>query len=369
MELINGTKMQAGYTMGMDSDGREYVVVAIKGTYQLTPEGGVPKLAEQQAELVLADEFTGEPGLSAPLYEIDYSPIKHQCDVLLNGSAYAPKGQSVPRIDVGLAIGSIKKTFEVVGNRIWVADKLGYNASPPQNFTQMPIGYDNAYGGTDDTVPDKNQAYMKNPIGQGYQYHTAAKHLNKKPLPNTQQKKHPIKSPLGKYQPMAFGSIGRHWEPRYKYAGTYDDAWMEDTFPFLPKDFNEAYFQAAPADQQMPYPSGGERISLLNLSPHNKVVHIELPKLDMPVVFFKRDYQREHKQAVVDTILIEPDRNRMMLTWRTRLALKKNMFEVPQIVVGEMSRAWWRARDLGKTYHGSLADAVHRNNNPDEDDD
>jgi hypothetical protein len=30
------------------------------------------------------------------------------------------------------------------------------------------------------------------------------------------------------------------------------------------------------------------------------------------------------------------------------------MFEMTQVLVGTMSRAWWRARELGKTYYPSV---------------
>ncbi|MCK7582587.1 MAG: hypothetical protein MZV65_48105 [Chromatiales bacterium] len=35
MELINATRMVAGYTMGMEPSGRELLVVVIKGTFRL----------------------------------------------------------------------------------------------------------------------------------------------------------------------------------------------------------------------------------------------------------------------------------------------------------------------------------------------
>ena len=35
MELINATRMVAGYTMGMEPSGRELLVVVIKGTFAL----------------------------------------------------------------------------------------------------------------------------------------------------------------------------------------------------------------------------------------------------------------------------------------------------------------------------------------------
>src|SRR5215469_9222000 len=100
MELLNATKMQAGYTMGMKPDGRELLVATVKGTFTLPVNGEEPQLANEQVPLVEADLFTGEPGFSSPLYETDYAPVKPKCDVLLNGSAYSPGGRSTTRVSV-----------------------------------------------------------------------------------------------------------------------------------------------------------------------------------------------------------------------------------------------------------------------------
>src|SRR5690349_4219406 len=149
MELLNATKMKAGYTMGLKPDGRELLVVVVKGTFKIPSAGEDAELAEKQADLVMADQFTGEPGLSAPTYESDFAPIKPRCDVLLNGSAYAPKGEPVRRLTVGLQVGSMQKSFAVVGNRVW-RSFLGFVSSTrPEPFVKMPISYDNAFGGTD----------------------------------------------------------------------------------------------------------------------------------------------------------------------------------------------------------------------------
>ena len=37
------------------------------------------------------------------------------------------------------------------------------------------------------------------------------------------------------------------------------------------------------------------------------------------------------------------------------------MFEVSQVLVGEMSRGWWRAKELGKTYYRSLNELIEAN--------
>ena len=117
--------------------------------------------------------------------------------------------------------------------------------------------------------------------------------------------------------------------------------------------FDERYDQAAPADQQIDYPRGGEEVQLLNLTPEGRT-RFFLPTIDMPVVFFRKNEEPLYQQAALDTIVIEPDLGRVLLTWRASVPLKRNMFEMTQVLVGQMSRAWWRARELGKTYSPSI---------------
>ena len=106
MELINSTRMVAGYTMGLEPSGRELLVVVIKGTFRLPVPGEEVRLHEEQLPLVMADTFTGEPGRSAPVREVDFAPRKKACDVLLTGSAHAPKGRPATEVPVGLRIGN-----------------------------------------------------------------------------------------------------------------------------------------------------------------------------------------------------------------------------------------------------------------------
>jgi hypothetical protein len=185
------------------------------------------------------------------------------------------------------------------------------------------------------------------------------------PIPNTEEVNHPVKMPGSKYKPMAFGPIGRGWASRLKHAGTYDQDWIDNTFPFLPADFNEAYYQAAPEDQQIPYPKGGEEVVLVNLTPEGRTA-FNLPSIEVPVVFFRNKGENHETLAVLDTVVIEPDKGIFTLTWRASLPLKKNIFEIPQVLAGKMSRGWWRARELGKTYYPSLAHLAKANKSEEE---
>jgi hypothetical protein len=347
MELINGTRMQAGYTMGMEPSGRELLVVVVKGTFQIPKNGEPVRLAPEQVPLVMADTFTGEPGLSAPLYEVDFAPRKQRCDVLVVGSAHAPEGRPVTRLPVGIRINGMSKSIAVVGNRHWQAGVSGISASDPEPFTIMPITYDVAFGGVDNKHEDpmKHDAFMRNPIGRGFHKHMRSDWVDGAPLPNTEELNRPVTRPDEVYAPMSFGVMGRNWEPRYKYAGTYDDKWLEDHFPFLPPDFDERYFQAAPLDQQIDYPRGGEEITLVNLAPESHIA-FKLPMFDAPIHFFPKKGDKEDGSLKLDTIILEPDQGRFQMIWRATRPLKKNMFEVAQVLVGKKSQAWWADREV-----------------------
>ena len=56
---------------------------------------------------------------------------------------------------------------------------------------------------------------------------------------------------------------------------------------------------------------------------------------------------REEKQtqAVIDTVLIEPDAGHFMVIWRSSLPLRKNMFEVVQVVIGEKPEDRYQGRE------------------------
>lgn len=347
MDLINSTRMVAGYTLGTDPSGRESLIVVVKGTFRIPGQSGEPlRLHDEQVPLVTSDVFFGEPGLSAPRYEVDFALRKPRCDVLLNATAYAPEGRPTTRATVGVRIGSWSKSFDVVGDRVWEAGLGGIGASAATPFVQMPISYDRAFGGTDNRSEDPadHGAYMANPVGRGYHKQLKSDWVDGSPLPNTEETGSSVTWVDGNYRPMSFGAIGRHWEPRYKYAGTYDQQWLDNVFPFLPADFDDQYYQAAPLDQQLPKPSGEQIVTLVNLTPDGRREFV-MPHFEAPIHIFPKRGGREDLVAQVDTILIEPDAERVTMTWRVARPLKKNIFEVAQLLIGRKGRQWWQQRE------------------------
>jgi hypothetical protein len=335
MDFVNESKVEAGWTLGFQPDGRELLVVVVKAAYLIPENGEEPSLADEQVPLTEADEFTGEPGFSATLYETDYAHRKPFCDVLLNGSAYAPGGRPTDRVTVGLRVGLMNKSFNVVGDRAWDKNLLLVSPTHPRPFTQIPITYNRAYGGVDmdEGNPKKVETYLKNPVGVGYYPLTKRKALIGKSLPNTEKIGQPVKTNKGDYEPMSFSPIGRNFESRIPYVGTYDQNWLNHKAPFWPDDFDYRYFQSTPPDQQIPYPKRGEKVVLKNLTPQG-ITSFRLPKMSMPILFIPYRGEEQQLAPVVDTVLIEPDQGRFMLTWRTSLPLRRNCFELKRVVAG-----------------------------------
>lgn len=346
MQLINTTRMVAGYNMGLEPSGRELLVIVVKGTFVLPRTGEQVRLHQEQQPLIMADTFTGKPGFSSPVHEIDFAPRKHACDVLLIGSAHAPTGREVTRQRVSLRVGPMEKSFDVVGNRVWNAGLTGITASTPEPFVQMPISYDVAFGGSDRNSEDASEhdAYLPNPAGRGWHKHLKNAWVDGKPLPNTEEVGTSVSFPSDKYKPMALGPLGRGWPQRARYAGTYDQQWMDDVFPFLPKDFDERYYQAAPEDQQVPLPQGPMEVVLSGFTADG-VRQFMLPHLQAPVHVHPKRGERETSVAILDTIALEPDLERFTMTWRMARPLQKGLHEIAQVVVGTKGREWWQQRE------------------------
>jgi len=349
MELINATRMNAGYSIGLEPSGRELLVVVVKGTFRI-PEGepaGQVALNEEQLPLVMADTFEGEPGVSAPVYEVDFAPRKPRCDILLNGSAYAPNGRPTTRVEAGIRIGNWSKRLAVVGARYWECDLGAVGATPPQRFVSQRISYGVAFGGTDlfDDDPAQHAAYLPNPIGLGFHKHLKKAWVDGKPLPLTEEIDRSVATTDG-YRPMSFGPVGRGWEPRFRLAGTYDADWFEHHFPFLPPDFDARYFQAAPEDQQVApgFFEAGAEVFLTNLTPTGQC-RFRVPPFAAPVTVFPKNGLRENYTAAIDTLLIEPDDRRFTLTWRIARPLKHDVFEISRVQVGKKGQEWWQKEE------------------------
>lgn len=324
MEVVVGSERLAGGAItALDVSGREHLVLVAKATWSLPAPGERPRPLSPQP-LAMADIFAGEPGQSAMLYGTDFARFKPRCDVLFNASAHAPSGQPVRELLVAWQVGPLKKGVHVVGPRMW-RKRLGMvSLTKPEPFTQMPLHYGLAFGGSrtyqkgrGEQAQELTEAYLANPDGIGWFGKHTTGDIDGARAPSLEALDDAISDPDGKHRPVAFSAIARHWAPRRQYAGTYDEAWQKNVFPFLPNDFDERFHQCAPEDQQMDYPKGGEPVILRHLMAGRDHMEFRLPAFD--TVHFRvlrKDYSTEMPQPVVDTLYFEPDEGRFSAVWR-----------------------------------------------------
>ena len=350
MNLVNSTRMEAGLAVPTDHHGFENILVVVKGTYAIV--GGRCELAEAQAPLTYADAFFGEPGQSSTRYECDFPLRKPRTDVLLNGSAYAPGGRPAPQADVTLECGPARKTIRVFGDRVWDARLLrGLTPSDPVPFISRELRYEFAFGGSDTSDPDpkRHGAERRNLVGVGFCLRERAS-LRDTPVANQEDPLHPITSPTQKPAPMSFGFVGRPWLPRLTYAGTYDQKWLDERFPFLPEDFDERYHQGAAEDQQCRHLRGGETVRLTNLTPEGRL-ELDLPEEEIPIrVTYGPGRPDKELLPVLDTVIIEPDKRRVILSWRASMRVEGKLTRVRDVRVGTLTPGRKAALDKGKRY-------------------
>jgi hypothetical protein len=229
----------------------------------------------------------------------------------------------------------------------------------------MPVTYSRAFGGayTHDMIGSDNpNDYLSHPmnlVGRGYAKGKFLKLIDEMPAHQTELwvggKVQTISDPSQMHAPASFGPLARNWQPRLKFCGTYDQHWQDEIFPLLPPDFDDRYHQCAPLDQQMPYPQGGEIITLAHLSEQaardveqtKGLLSIQLPRLHMPMVMLPKTRDQIAMQAVVDTIAIDADAGTYDITWRARTPLKRSLHEVHTVAAGSVCKRWWKSRVYG----------------------
>jgi hypothetical protein len=331
-QVDNRTPFAAERGWVRDRNGAEVWLVAVKCTFDIHPDG-TTTVSDEQPPVLRVPEYTGEPAKSSLKYEADLVLTKTATDVLVVGHAYAPAGRPVTDLDVGFRVASVQKALRVTGDRKW--SPLG--RSSPEPFVKMPLVYERAFGGVDLKSPNPERDWeWRNPIGTGFA--VSGENASGVALPNIEYPNALITRWNERPQPAGFGPIGAHWQPRVGFAGTYDDRWMKTRQPLLPDDFDERFFQCAPADQQLSgFLRGGEPVNLLRLTPDGDL-RFFLPKVFLGFETRFYDGSRElHKERRLHTVILEPDFPRVSLVWHTALPCHFKVQKLERTIVTQRS--------------------------------
>ena len=276
-----------------------------------------------------------------------------------------------------------------------------WKLTAPIPVTTLPLRYEYAYGGENKIlateqaasrvdkkyrlpgrVPQPGNAsagdlpeaiahsvYEHNPVGRGFaeRWYLHAARLACVPAPQIEAPSQPIGRFGKQYTPQGFGVVGRGWRPRLGLAGTYDQQWQDERHPNLPADFDFAYWNGAPDDQQVtPHLSGDEQISLYNLCPEgagtvrdasgNTCLSFSLPG-HLPFVLVRfQDGRIGELAAKLDTLIIDaaPDasdpekRISVVCVWRATVATAPSVrvLEARMLTHADVAALRARAQDV-----------------------
>jgi hypothetical protein len=367
----NRTALAASQFDMVDQFGEGFHVVVARTAYTLGPcnADGVTILQpfSRPAPLLTEDRHLDGDTEAGTVQESDFAPFKPHCDVIVNGAAHAPLGLAMEQFAVNLRLVAagktvIDKTLSVCGERVFRkkavlkrlaqgcarAATLGllcpnpWRLSAPEKFVQLPLHYAFAAGGQcrlDTRDGKQHESCDTNPLGRGFARHwyLDAQQLATVPAPRIYYPKQPCtaeqfwQGAAGKDLPPPAGlaPIGRGWLPRRTLAGNIREKaqWDQDEVPMLPEDFDFAYWNCAPADQQCPHLSGQEQFTLTNLCRHdhpaaradrigNTVLRFTLPQQVLFLLLADAHDQLLVLRLKIDTVLIDTDAGTVELVWR-----------------------------------------------------
>ena len=346
-EVRNHTRYPSQYFQMIDVADDIFHVMVTRVTYDLRniDDKGYPAEAEEQAELCDADEHYGEANTSSVMQESDYAPFKPKCDLLFaNTSAWAPvtasgKRRALARFPAGVRIDFAdgrhwQKLLTVTGPRTLGIGRIGgLHLDDPKPVTCVPIRYEHAFGGSCQWWKGWPQPIsegqrleidlheMHNPIGCGYLDQAWLKKTRSTDFPGPQievfeqpftladaEKALAASGAPGAeavYPVVGLGPVGRWWQPRRDKAGSYDEVWKATRWPRLPGDFDFAYWNAAPEDQQFDYPLGGEQFTLVNLHEAHAELRFRLPKPSVKLLLHLEAGVPVFKPLCIDTLVID----------------------------------------------------------------
>jgi hypothetical protein len=254
-------------------DGEVYHVVVARITFDMTAQedDGTLHFAAKQAPLVTEDAWQGQPNQSSPLWESDFAPYKPKCDVIVaNATAYAPSGRDTQSWSVAVGLNSWRKDITVTGPRSFAS--FG-RITAPKAVKEVPLDYGLAYGGQrkyPENAPDDQLELWdtdeRNPIGLGFGHSFSKRQPSNRAAPQVEPNDKSFTGQKG-YPVVGLGCLGRAWLPRRPLAGTYDTQWQNEQWPLPPLDHDFAYWNCAPADQQIAHPPPRSQLWLSNIYP------------------------------------------------------------------------------------------------------
>ncbi|WP_198371170.1 DUF2169 family type VI secretion system accessory protein [Roseomonas rosulenta] len=246
------------------------------------------------------------PGVLPPSQPIDITLPKPAAEFLVAGSAFALGGQPVRALTVSARLGAVTKRIGVVGDH-HIEDGLPTDPAP---FTEMPLGWDRAYGGP---------SFAENPLGRGIAEMPLPGVGHRVALPN-------IVLPAGSAahgapHPVNLGAMDIAWPQRARLAGTHDQRWLEEDFPGFARDVDFRMAMAAQPDQRFAgFLAGDEDYAITNMHPDESEITGRLPGLQPRILVQRRGAEAfEDVPLHLTTVWFFPAQKRLVMVHHGRV--------------------------------------------------
>lgn len=330
MRIANETPFEMERTVVLDKRGAETLVVVLKGTWTVKPDGE-SVVATNQRMIAAYDSFYGLPETSSIKDEAELGPLRPSTDCFLVGSVRAPDA-ATRMLDVCFRAGPLEKKVRVFGERRWKRGAFGLAPSEPEPFDSVPLKWELAYGGRDTSHAEQRNhgEESRNPVGRGFRSARTELPIADDLLPQLESPSDPIRSAGQAVEPVAFAPIGRVWKPRRDFAGTYDQHWIDERMPLLPSDFDPRFYQSAPDGLTAPRRlEGGEKVEIV-FGEERARLAFAMPR-PQPVAFVSLSDRARELDMSMDTMLFDLDTMQLRVVWKAEVDIHQRLPELSEI--------------------------------------
>lgn len=383
--------------------GKCYLSLTVKRSYRIRKGARAEVSSEEQPiiEEPIYEESINPGAFHRLVHDTDrFCPEKVLTDVLVRGSAYST-ARPMTSLTAGISVGAAKKEVRVIGDRhIELGPQGSIAFSNPTPFQKIALLWDYAFGGRDAYAEAKLSAtgnafqrsrkglaalaggmpnpkeggysisYPRNISGRGFFLDMDRERLQGAPLPNLEDPSDPVSPDRIVLQdvldwmdlPVAacFEPIDAMTFPRTIFmaphaanapkrpvhelsSGAILRADLDDQrFPNLAP--NPRLFQCAPAGLAVCRLAGNERVSLWNMHPVHALLEFELPGERPRLLLEPPGCEAAELQSHLATVFIEPDRERLTLTWSAKLEVAA---PYPEEMIPKIRHAATFGRDGG----------------------
>lgn len=186
---------------------RSVVQVVVKATFAVSDGRAAP--SPEQLPILARDAETADGFM-----EGDLCLEKGGVDLVVLGSACPPHMRPVREMQVALHLGALSRVYAVTGDRSWTRRRLAWQPTDPLPFTTMPLGFEQAFGGTYKLPNGDEVPFTRNPIGKGWTPQLEGVPFDGRPLPNLELARQRVTGPDEEPDPAGFAWYRLAWALR-----------------------------------------------------------------------------------------------------------------------------------------------------------